>query len=483
VVDAALEVLRNSPDIFDFGDNLVEVASDGRLFQQRENALRYTLGKSVQFISNGRLRNPPPSVCRTILEIRRNLKPLKGVITAATLRQDGTVLNQPGYDASSELYLAEKQLVPISDTPSNEQASAALNTLMQPFDSFPFVDNLAWSVHLAALLTASIRSSIPTAPGFVYDAPTQGSGKSLLAACTAMIATGRSPAVWPHVSTQNAEEIRKRMFTALKEGERALVWDNVIGTFDSAPIAAILTSPSVKDRLLNSQNLMEVPNRALLLLTGNNFTPAGDMGRRVLICRIDPKSETPFARHFDENPLETCTYNRQQMVAAALTLIRFQLTRNTSRLGDTGSFTEWDKFVRQTILYLGETIAKKRCVDISKSIVNNTQQDPENEVLTTLYHTWTETFGEQWVSVKQLFDASESNDFQDELNMTPTLKESLSELVKAPLTTASASRALRYRVGRVVNGQTLEESRCTRQNVKVWRVIKNRDPGKPGKPD
>ena len=480
VVDAANEILRNSPDIFDFGDSLVEVHPDGRLFPLKENALKYTLGKSVQFRSNARLRNPPPAVCKTLLEICRNLKSLDAVITAPTLRSDGSVLDQPGYDAASRLLLVAKQPFSVPSAPTEHEAKEALELLMKPFEHFPFVDSLAWSVHLGALLTAAIRSSIPTAPAFVYDAPTQGSGKSLLAACIGMLATGKPPPVWPHLDTRNSDETRKRMFTALRDGERVVVWDNVVGTFDSAPLAAILTSPSAKDRLLNTQNSIEVPNRALLLLTGNNFTPAGDMARRVFICRIDPKTEMPCARHFDDNPLDICKYNRQQMIGAALTLIRFYLSSGAGRCGDTGSFSEWDLFVRQTIIYLGRTIDKERCVDIISSIEQNTQQDPEAELLTTLYTSWLNIFGNDWKTAKEIASPEYGKGWEEDECRNAFL-ESLRELTRGPGSIPSLSRALHYRKGRVVDGMVLEESKCPKQNVKTWRVTKNSSPGRTGR--
>lgn len=491
VVDAALEILRKSPDLYDFGDSLVEVYPDGRLHPLKENALKYTLGKSVQFKSKAALRNPPPAVCKTLLEIRRGLKPLDAVITAPTLRADGSVLDKPGYDPASRLLLIAHRPWAVSERPSDAEAKEALEILMKPFKHFPFVDNLAWSVHLGALLTAAIRPSVPTAPAFVYDAPTQGSGKSLLAACVGMLATGKTPSVWPHVNTQNTDETRKRMFTALKDGERVVVWDNVVGTFDSAPLAAILTSPSAKDRLLNTQTSIEVPNRALLLLTGNNFTPAGDMARRVFICRIDPKTEMPCARQFADNPLETCKYNRQQMIAAALTLIRYYLSSGAPRDGDTGSFSEWDLFVRQTILYLGKTIARDRCDDIIKSIEQNSQQDPDAEVLSSLYTAWLEIFGNDWKTAKEVASPPDDGSSDPDglrgtfMSWDPdgprgTFMSSLKELTRASISIPTVSRALRYRKGRVVDGMVLEEGKCSKQNVKIWRITKN-SPGKPVK--
>jgi hypothetical protein len=103
-------------------------------------------------------------------------------------------------------------------------------------------------------------------------------------------------------------------------------WDNVVGTFDSASMAAALTSANYTDRVLGKSECVLVPNKAILLMTGNNLTLAGDMARRVLVCRIDPRTDQPFAREFDLDPLAHTLAHRQEMVAAALTIIRGWLT-------------------------------------------------------------------------------------------------------------------------------------------------------------
>jgi len=94
--------------------------------------------------------------------------------------------------------------------------------------------------------------------------------------------------------------------TILLESPRAVVWDNIIGTFDSASLAGLLTSATYTDRILGVSKSADVPNRAVWLLTGNNLTLAGDMPRRVLKCRIDPQTERPFARRFDLEPESYC---------------------------------------------------------------------------------------------------------------------------------------------------------------------------------
>lgn len=152
-----------------------------------------------------------------------------------------------------------------------EQARSALNTVWAAFKDFPFKDGMAKAALLASLLTAAVRQVLPTAPAFAFDAPVQGSGKTLLAQCVGALAEGKAPTVWPHTAGGNDEEIRKRLFTALRTGSRSLIWDNVVGTFDSAAMAALITSPTMTDRILGRNDAGTVPNRAVILFIGPLF--------------------------------------------------------------------------------------------------------------------------------------------------------------------------------------------------------------------
>jgi hypothetical protein len=56
---------------------------------------------------------------------------------------------------------------------------------------------------------------------------------------------------------------------------------------------------------------------ALVLISGNNFLPAGDPWRRLLTIRIDAAVEAPELRIFAIDPFEHCRGHRQDIVAAA----------------------------------------------------------------------------------------------------------------------------------------------------------------------
>lgn len=489
--DALLVVLRRAPDVFDFGAELVIIGDDGVLFPQNEHGLRYQAGGMTQFwhFQTSRtgevsevLDNPPAGVCKSVLALQgnRRLKKLNAVITAPTLRPNGTVLSMPGFDeATGLLFDADQPPQMVPDNPSKEQAAEALDQVWSVFEEFPFVTAVDRAVHLCAILTAAVRSALPTAPAFAYDAPVQASGKTLLGKCVGAIATGGVPDIWPHTSGRDDEEVRKRLFTALRTGAKAVLWDNVVGTFDSAAMASFLTSAQFRDRVLGKSESSSVPNKALLLMTGNNLTLAGDMARRVLVSRIDPETDRPFARSFKVDPLAVCIAERQKMIAAALTLIRFYLSSGVERpgAGRMASFEEWDDWVRQTVIYVDQVLAPGKFGDVMDQIEQNQASDPEQESLGALLTAWHGHFKNRWVKSKEVSDVckkhSRYSDFSCEENDPVVANEkALADALDdyrvgtKELNPKSIGKILKFRKDRIVSRLKLEYS----QAMEAWRV-------------
>nr|ADI22973.1 hypothetical protein [uncultured nuHF2 cluster bacterium HF0500_39O04] len=393
IVQGTLETLRRAPEAFDFGGALVTV-DRGRVHPLDDAGLIHFLGGVVQYWRwnsarraepSGTLEDPPPRVAKQILSLGagRHLKTLSAVVTVPTLRPDGTVFDTPGYDeATGLLFEATEDVVPVPAAPDRAEVVEALETLLHPFREFPVVAPDDWGVLLAALLTAVVRPALLTAPGFGFDAPVQGSGKTLLANCVGVLASGQAPAVWPHTAGKDDEEVRKRLFAALRQGCRALVWDNVVGTFNSAAMSAALTSSNFTDRILGKSESISVPNKAILLMTGNNLTLAGDMARRVLTCRIDPGTDHPFAREFDLDPLVHTRKHRQEMAAAGLTIVRGWMTADAERApGRMASFEKWDDIVRQAVAWVGREIRPGEFGDPMNAVFTAQSGDPEQETL------------------------------------------------------------------------------------------------------
>ncbi|RWC07587.1 MAG: hypothetical protein EOS51_27265 [Mesorhizobium sp.] len=486
-VDATLAVLRHLPEVFDLGGALV-VIEGGHIFPLDQAGVAHLLGGAIQYyrlaaLNDGTFKrvlvDPPDPVIKQLLSIgeRRHVKPLNAVITAPTLRLDGTILASPGYDVETRLFLdiPGVRTDDIAEVPTRNQVKLALAQLLKPFRDFPFVTADDRGVFLAALLTAILRPSLPTAPAFGFDAPVQGSGKTLLASCIGVLATGEPPAVYAHAGGKDDEEVRKRIFAALLYGRRVIVWDNLVGTFDSAAMAAALTSSSYTDRVLGRSETIAVPNRLLLLMTGNNLTLTGDMARRVLTCRIDPKTDRPFAREFDLDPLEYVLGHRQEMAAAGLTLVRGWLTSGMGRApGRMASFENWDDLVRQTVVWLGRSSRDGEFGDPMNVVIAAQSADPDYETLTEMLTALSEIFGSFPFTAGKVLEAVLP--YRDAPGGSSIAGARLAETLRefsenATRSARSLGRVLRYRAGRVASGRRLEMSTDLHAKTRLWRVV------------
>ena len=111
----------------------------------------------------------PAQVADTYLarEGHWRLPTLLGIVNAPFLRIDGTICDQPGYDAASELlFEPDGQNFPtIASDPTKDDAAAALAYLDETLlRAFPFVKPVDRSVALSGILTAFDRRSMATAP-------------------------------------------------------------------------------------------------------------------------------------------------------------------------------------------------------------------------------------------------------------------------------------------------------------------------------
>lgn len=450
----AVEALESHPRTFDFGSNIV-VVQDGKIYSLNVDSLKLHLGQSgIRFerfkVSERKMMDcdPPDALVKQVLAYgeRRDLKKLQAVITAPTIRLDGTVLSAAGFDPDTGLFLDPAgQILAIPDKPTLEQAKDAVIALLKPFLKFPFVDGLAEAALLSALLTAVVRPVLSTAPAFAFDAPVQGSGKTLLALSVGALAEGYAPAVWPHTKGRDDEETRKRLLTALSGGQRVLIWDNIVGQFDSASLAAAITSETFTDRILQKTESITVPNRALVLLTGNNLCLSGDMPRRVLICRIDPKSEEPFARSFDIDPKAHVLSNRMRMVAAACTLIRARFVHPfTLAEGKTASFEAWDSMVRQSVIFCRDALGWKKLGDPMDLFRAAQDADPDRDDLGDLLDALQQRFGSEWFDSKEVAQAAE---------VSGDIKECITAICgDKPLSSKAVGKVLAYRKDRIARG-------------------------------
>jgi len=481
-----IRLLKNTPDMFDYGTELARV-SRGKIDQLNRDTFAHWLGDHVQYWAwkkdkHGNpeqvLQDPPVPLLNQVIAINagRELKPLKAVITAPAMTADGRVLMNGGYDADSQLYVAWERsanFVQIPEHVTREEALEALEYLMHPFRGFKLASPLDRGVLLAGLLTAIQRPALDTAPAIAIDAPTFGSGKTLLCECIAVLGTGQRPAVNTFSTGQyGEEENRKKLTAALSGGEQCILLDNVIGSFHSAAYAAFMTASTYTDRILGKSEMAVFPNRALLLISGNNMNVTADLCHRVLVCRIDTGMPNPAGRKFDFDPLEEIENNRFQLVAAGLTLIRGYLQSEEAAnggavSGSTASYGQWDRIVRQTCAWVAKQ-RKSEYTDPGEFFKQAIEHDPTNEELFALHEALVKVFVEgPTFRANQIYpgltDERRGEVFK-ELNLPHSdkrdeaaklLLDMLSSMVVGKLSTASVGKILGYRVGKVLHGRRI----------------------------
>jgi hypothetical protein len=417
--DAVLHVLRERSELFDFGTNAIAFVADGKATPVSRDWLVDHVGRVAEFYSvkterdeDGNVtstrevaEDAPTYIASAIIAKHgsRNFRKLTAVATAPTLRPDGSVFDEPGHDAATGLMYVTTEAYPLAvpQAPTVEQALDALAKLWRPIRLFPFADEVAVGVTLAAMLAACLRPALPTCPATGFDAPAAGTGKTLLAKCIGALATGGDVAVLP--PTNEEDECRKRLFAGLRGGAKVLLWDNVREPLGNSVIDSFLTSSLFADRVLGVSENVELPNRALFLVSGNNLVLTGDTHRRILLARLDAQIETPFKREFEFDPLTEVCNNRQALVVAALTIVRAYIAAGRPKVarGRIASFELWDDLVRQPLCWLRERAIESgrslvdlpAFVDPADSIDRASSENPETSKLTALLNAWITTFG------------------------------------------------------------------------------------------
>ena len=257
----------------------------------------------------------------------RGIRPLEGVTEVPLLRADGTVLETPGYDRRSGiLYTPEIEYPKVPESPTREDAQAAVQKLYDLVVDFPFKDGNHKAAWLSALLTAFARPTLPgPAPLFLFDANTSGAGKTFLADIISIVGIGRS--VGRTTLPSSEEEMDKCTLAMAVHGAKMVLFDNAAtGSAIGGPaLDAALTAMTRSGRLLGATKWMEgIPFSPLFVVTGNNAALKADILRRIVASRLESPEEHPEERDGFAIPnlLEHVRAHRGSLAVAALTILR-----------------------------------------------------------------------------------------------------------------------------------------------------------------
>ena len=292
---------------------------------------------------------------------------------------------------------------PIPDNPTKDDAVKSLQLIEDLLKEFPFVDEVAKTCALSAIITPVVRGAFPVVPLHAADAPRAGTGKSYLFNTVSIIATGQ---MMPVITAGNSEEeLEKRLGSAVLAGRSLITIDNVTDELGGASICQLVSEHRPAIRILGRTELVEVEARGMsMFANGNNITIVGDLCRRSLRIRLDAKMENPENKEFKGDPVAAVLGSRGDYVAACLTICRAYIAAGRpNKLPRLASFEAWSDTVRSALVWLGKA-------DPVKSIDTSHADDPERISLAAMHREWAKAFGTgqaRAVTLQQVIEACE----------------------------------------------------------------------------
>lgn len=395
-----------------------------------------------------RLSSPPRFLSKDTSEKdfgNESVPRVRAVLQHPMLTAQGELIAQPGYHQGQQWLFDQANLrcfPTITESPSKLDALEAYHRISALFDEFPFLTQADRMAALMAVITALLRPAMKQAYCFVFTSPVRGSGKTLLATIPALIATGADPSTIP---AKEEVELGKRIDAAMIEGDRHILVDNhpkgVPFGLDS--LDAILTSPTVKIRVLGESKHVVCDTARWVAITGNNFVGKGDFTRRALACRIDPKLEQPELRTFKDPELKATVLTHRielMLIRNYLVIVKAYFAADCPMEGKGLQDAGWSgclRMARDPLLWLTG-------VDALETKQHLETDDPIREIEAELLTLWESCFpdrGEHSASAL----AAEASKHRELTGCLPRDKSGNISIV-------SLGKRLRNVDGRVING-------------------------------
>jgi len=270
----------------------------------------------------------------------------------------------------------------INPKPTLQDAQKSLTWLREILlADFPFESDTDRDAVISTLLTALLIRLLPAAPGFLFQAPIQSSGKTTLIEVVFRSVFGTPVAATPWL--ERPEEMAKTLFALLREGPPGIVFDNIRSgsQIDSAELAMAMTAEKLKLRVLGVSETEEAPSNTLFAASGNQVTVTGDLITRFIPIKIIPNIEDPSRRHFSRPDLITwLEEHRPETLGHLFSIIYGYLqSRDVITHSKPTRFVDWDTTVRAALIWSGGN-------DPADLFDRNREEDTEGPAISDLIH-------------------------------------------------------------------------------------------------
>ena len=344
----------------------------------------------------------PDKVSRGVIHVPSKLwkdPPLTMVTSCPVLRRDGTVLDRPGYDATSGILFRPGDLDygGIPRKPSKQLAEKALEYLRQPLDEFLWGEPYHESVMLSSMLTPFNRHNMDCAPIHCNSGPVSGSAKTLRTDIPSIIFTGHAAA--SVIITGDPTEDRKTFFAILLGGGDPIIsLDNVPEIlYKNDSLCSMITSKYVQGRILGVSKMGNVSTKCTFLMNGNNLRLGGTLAERSLMCYVDPRCKRPQELKFKRPDLKAWILERRVTHARALVIVQRAYIHAgcpDQKLKPNREFRDWERTSRATLVWLGMP-------DPCLSLTETAENDSASQELVQAANTWKAVFKDDALTIAQ----------------------------------------------------------------------------------
>lgn len=404
LIDAALPAV---PGVFQRSGKLVRVVRDGKISEFSLQNFSRTVETYLRLEKGGKgtPAKCPDALAKRVLEAGEwpGVEELVAAVPYPVVRADGSVIGAAGMDALTGLYVRYG----LSREPrvlNLDECREAFARAWAPFAEFPYASAIDRGVAVSALLSCVCRASLDAAPAYLVRAQTPGTGKSLLCDALVML-SGAGPG--GRALSSKGEEQSKQLTSIFRAAPTGFYFDNYFGTLrGGSEFCMALTTPMYRARLLGGNDELEVPNRSLVLLNGNNVGLQGDVVRRFLTIGLNSADGLSRKQHaFD--PKTVVRQGLQGLRADLIDLlVTFKACAPDWRPADgLPSFEDWNKLVRGCVLWLSGFVESVELRDPLEALAIAQEDDPDSVAHKLMLAAWEERFGDRALSLRELQDA------------------------------------------------------------------------------
>lgn len=339
-----------------------------------------------------------PSSVLEWLEGGEHLAPtVAGLVTHPLVLLNGEILGARGVHACG--LVVAGSAVPDCRPYTQAEAVEAIARIRASYCcGFEFATALDEAVALAALLGAVERKALDSAPGILVLAANQGTGKTTLARRLHVILTGRD---LPTVTfPPNPEEARKTLLALLLASPAMVCFDNIPDglTFRSESLAAIITSAIWSQRILGVSENVDVATNTTFVVTGNNLSLGRDELTRMLSIRLTTNTSAIGKREFKHpDVVGHALSNRAQILRDVVGIVSGYL-KYGERIQPATRFQQWDRCVRQPLLWAGVT------EDVAEVFDANEAASEERNATARGFQLLREAFGDGKFTARMVID-------------------------------------------------------------------------------